>query len=99
MFGLPGQTAAQWQTTLDQTIALGPDHISAYCLTYEEDTDFFLRHSRGELKSNSDVESDFFEMAMSALENAGYEHYEISNYARAGFVSIHNRAYWNGHDY
>src|SRR5437870_5693904 len=49
MFGLPNQTAEQWQATVDKTIALQPDHISAYCLTYEEDTDFFMRHSRGEL--------------------------------------------------
>jgi oxygen-independent coproporphyrinogen-3 oxidase len=99
MFGLPGQSAEQWQATLRQAIALGPEHISAYCLTYEEDTDFFLRHSRGELLSDADVESDFFAMAMDLLETAGYEHYEISNYARQGLASIHNRAYWNGHDY
>jgi oxygen-independent coproporphyrinogen-3 oxidase len=99
MFGLPGQTAEQWQSSLEKTIALNPEHISAYCLTYEEDTEFFLRHTRGELKSDADRESDFFEMAMNALENAGYEHYEISNYAQPGFASIHNQAYWRGEDY
>ncbi len=77
----------------------GPDHISAYCLTYEEDTEFFLRQSRGELKANPDTDADFFEMGMSILEEAGYEHYEISNYARPGFSSTHNRAYWSGEDY
>jgi oxygen-independent coproporphyrinogen-3 oxidase len=99
MFGLPGQTIQQWQSTLEKTISLRPDHISAYCLTYEEDTEFFLRQSRGELKTNPDVEADFFHVAMSILENAGYEHYEISNYARPGFSSVHNRAYWSGEDY
>ena len=99
MFGLPGQTKEQWQATLDKTVALQPDHISAYCLTYEEDTDFFLRHSRGEFRSDSDIETDFFELGMSTLEAAGYDHYEISNYARPGFASVHNRAYWNGNDY
>ena len=99
MFGLPGQTAGQWKSTLEKTIALQPDHVSAYCLTYEEDTDFFVRHSRGELRSNSDLESDFFQMAMESLQAAGYEQYEISNYARPGSASIHNRAYWAGHDY
>src|SRR5215212_8900785 len=64
MFGLPGQTAAQWQSTLERTVALEPEHISAYCLTYEEDTDFFLRHSRGELRSDIDLETDLFAMAM-----------------------------------
>src|SRR5947207_2698160 len=52
MFGLPGQTAGQWEVTLKKTIQLQPQHISAYCLTYEEDTEFFLRHSCGELRSN-----------------------------------------------
>ena len=99
MFGLPGQTVHQWQQTLEKTISLHPDHISAYCLTYEEDTEFFLRQSRGELKANPDTDADFFEVGMSILEEAGYEHYEISNYARPGFTSVHNRAYWSGEDY
>jgi oxygen-independent coproporphyrinogen III oxidase len=99
MFGLPGQTAGHWEATLKKTIQLGPEHISAYCLTYEEDTEFFLRHARGELRSNPDVEAEFFELAMSMLEAAGYDQYEISNYARPGYASIHNRAYWSGENY
>ena len=99
MFGLPGQTANQWRTTLQKTVDLAPDHISAYCLTYEEDTDFFLRHARGELRSDIDIDADFFEIAMDTLDGAGYEQYEISNYARPGFASVHNRAYWAGADY
>src|SRR5256886_10067057 len=54
MFGLPGQSTEQWIATLEKTIALQPEHISAYCLTYEEDTEFFLRQSRGGLKVNPD---------------------------------------------
>jgi len=99
MFGLPGQTVYQWRQTLEKTISLRPDHISAYCLTYEEDTEFFLRRSRGELNANPDSDADFFDLGMSTLQEAGYEHYEISNYARPGFSSIHNRAYWLGEDY
>jgi putative oxygen-independent coproporphyrinogen III oxidase len=99
MFGLPGQTVAQWKSTLEKTIRLEPEHISAYCLTYEEDTEFFLRHARGELLQHTDVDAAFFEMAMSILEDAGYEQYEISNYARPGFSSLHNQAYWLGKDY
>src|SRR5204863_4903975 len=99
MFGLPGQTIEQWKFTLEKTISLEPEHVSAYCLTYEEDTEFFLRHSRGELQQNTDADAAFFEMAMSILEDAGYEQYEISNYARPGFSSVHNRAYWSGEDY
>jgi oxygen-independent coproporphyrinogen-3 oxidase len=99
MFGLPGQTIEQWKATLQKTIELQPDHISAYCLTFEEDTEFFLRHARGEFHQDGDADAEFFEMAMSILEDAGYEHYEISNYARPGFSSLHNRAYWFGKDY
>jgi oxygen-independent coproporphyrinogen-3 oxidase len=99
MFGLPGQTIDQWRATLEKTVALQPEHISAYCLTYEEDTEFFLRHARGEFRQDSDADAEFFELAMSILADAGYEHYEISNYARPGFQSAHNRAYWAGQDY
>ena len=99
MFGLPGQTREQWRATLEKTISLRPDHISAYCLTYEEDTEFFLRQSRGELKANPDTDAEFFEMTMSILQTAGYEQYEISNYAGPGCSSVHNRGYWAGEDY
>jgi oxygen-independent coproporphyrinogen-3 oxidase len=99
MFGLPGQSLAQWQSDLQKTIALQPDHISTYCLTYEEDTEFFLRHSRGEFREDAEADAQFLETAMALLEGAGYEHYEISNYARPGFASVHNRGYWSGDAY
>jgi oxygen-independent coproporphyrinogen-3 oxidase len=99
MFGLPGQSLAQWEATLARTIALRPDHISAYCLTYEEDTEFFARHARGEYRSSESADADFFTTAMRMLEGAGYLHYETSNYALPGHESVHNRAYWRGADY
>jgi oxygen-independent coproporphyrinogen III oxidase len=99
MFGLPGQTADQWRATLEKTNALQPEHISTYCLTYEQDTEFFLRHARGEFRQDADADAEFFEMTMAMLEDAGYRQYEISNYARTGFESLHNRAYWVGQDY
>lgn len=99
MFGLPGQSVDQWCATLDRTLALRPDHISTYCLTYEQDTEFFLRHARGEFRQSADADAEFFEMTMTVLEDAGYSHYEISNYARPGLESVHNRAYWMGKDY
>jgi oxygen-independent coproporphyrinogen-3 oxidase len=99
MFGLPGQTLDQWRSTLDRTIKLHPEHISTYCLTYEEDTQFFVRHARGEFRQDSDADAEFFETTMATLEHAGYRHYEISNYARPGFESVHNRGYWLGNDY
>lgn len=99
MFGLPGQTLAQWESDLTKTISLQPDHISTYCLTYEEDTEFFLRHAKGEFREDPESDARFLESAMRMLEAAGFEHYEISNYARPGFASVHNRGYWAGHDY
>ncbi|MEO5753778.1 MAG: radical SAM family heme chaperone HemW [Chthoniobacterales bacterium] len=99
MFGLPGQTLAQWEETLRRALALKPDHISSYCLTYEEDTEFFLKHARGEFRTDAEADADFFTVAGDLLGEAGFEQYEVSNYARAGFQSVHNRAYWSGHDY
>jgi len=99
MFGLPDQSLDQWRATLEKTIALEPEHISTYCLTYEEDTEFFLRHARGEFRQDADADAEFFEITLAILQDAGYEHYEISNYARRGFESVHNRAYWLGEDY
>jgi len=69
IFGIPGQTAEQWRDTLEQTIALGPDHISAYCLTYEEDTAFFESLRRGEMRENEDHDADFFHLADELLRD------------------------------
>ena len=99
MFGLPGQTLDQWIETLQKTISLGPEHVSTYCLTYEEDTDFFVRHQKGEFREDPDSDARFLESAMELLESAGFEHYEISNYSRIGYASWHNRGYWAGEDY
>jgi oxygen-independent coproporphyrinogen III oxidase len=99
MFGLPGQTLAQWEATLTKTIALGPEHISTYCLTYEKGTEFFARQLRGEFREDPDSDARFLEKAMRLIERAGFEHYEISNYARDGYASSHNRGYWAGEDY
>ena len=99
MFGLPGQTLAQWEETLRRAIALQPDHVSAYCLTYEEDTDFFLRHARGEFRIDAEADAAFFETTVELLASAGLAQDQISNFARAGFESVHNRAYWSGEDY
>lgn len=99
MFGLPGQTRSQWIESIRRTVDLSPDHISAYCLTYEEDTEFFERFQRGEMGPQEDRDSDFFEVAMNELEAAGYPQYEISNYARPGRECLHNLGYWRGADY
>lgn len=99
IFGIPGQSELQWEETLRKTIDLEPDHISAYCLTYEEDTEFFARFLRGEYVPGEGRDAEFFEMAMDVLSAAGFSQYEISNYARPGRECLHNMAYWRGDDY
>jgi oxygen-independent coproporphyrinogen-3 oxidase len=99
MFAVPGQTRDQWRATLEKTITLRPEHISAYCLTYEEDTEYFRRLKTHEYLQDEDLDADLFEMAMDALEAAGYVQYEVSNYALQGRESLHNFAYWQGSNY
>lgn len=99
MFAVPGQAPAQWHATLGKSIALKPDHISSYCLTYEEDTEFFRKLTGGSFRQDDELDAQLFEATMDVLTGAGFSHYEISNYARSGFESVHNRAYWLGADY
>ena len=99
MFAVPGQTLAQWQATLARTIALRPEHVSSYCLTYEEDTAYFRQLQLGTFRQDDDRDADLFEATMDTLTAAGFDHYEISNYARPGRESAHNFAYWRGADY
>ena len=99
IFGIPGQSEPQWRDSLRRTIDLNPEHISAYCLTYEEDTEFFRRFECGEMAPEEGRDAGFFEIAMDELEAAGFAQYEISNYARPGRECLHNLAYWRGADY
>ncbi len=99
IFGVPGQTLAVWEDTLRQTIELEPQHISAYCLTYEEDTEYFRKLGRGEFHPDNDLDAALFETTMDTLSAAGFEQYEISNYSRPGRECRHNLAYWIGADY
>jgi oxygen-independent coproporphyrinogen-3 oxidase len=99
IFAVPGQTRGQWLKTLEKTVSLRPEHVSCYCLTYEEDTEFFRKLTRGEFRQDNDWDADLFELAMDALGAAGFDHYEISNYSQPGRQSAHNQAYWRGDDY
>lgn len=99
MFAVPGQTEAQWQRSLETTIRLQPNHVSTYCLTYEEDTDYFRRLGSGEFHQDDERDACLFEQTMATLESAGFAQYEISNYARPGCESRHNLAYWRGANY
>ena len=99
MFSIPGQSLADWEEDLKETIALKPQHVSAYNLNYEEDTEFFDRLKKGEFFEDQEKDGDHFSLAMKELINAGYNHYETSNYALKGHQSKHNSSYWEGKDY
>ena len=99
IFGTPGQSNAIWFENLKRTIDLGPNHISAYCLTYEEDTEFFRRFQTGELLQDENADADLYEGTIEMLEGAGFIQYETSNYAKNKSECEHNLAYWLGRDY
>jgi oxygen-independent coproporphyrinogen-3 oxidase len=100
IYSLPGQTLARWDATLARAIALGPDHVSAYSLIVEDGTPL-ARMVAAKLVSPNPVEAEaaLYEHTMSVMERSGFEHYEVSNYARAGFRSRHNSAYWSHAEY
>ncbi len=99
IFAVPGQSIESWEATLDKTVSMKPDHVSAYNLTYEEDTEFFRKFERGEFTQDADDDAAFFELTAGRLSAAGYPPYEISNFAPAGNECLHNLAYWEGSDY
>lgn len=100
IFAAPAETLAEWRTDVERAIALEPDHMSVYGLTYEKGTRFWSRLSSGELREAPDeLQRDIFLLAEELLGRSGYEHYEVSNYARPGKRSRHNEAYWLGHEY
>ena len=100
IYGLPGETLDDWAYSLDQAIALGVPHISAYHLTYEEGTRLWRMKEQG-IVSPIDEEQSIraFELLREKLLAAGYEHYEISNFALPGYHSRHNSSYWQGIPY
>jgi len=99
MFSVPGQRLEDWEHSLRSAIALKPDHISTYNLTYEEDTDFLRRFETGEWTADADRDADFFLLTDRLLKEEGMVHYEVSNFAKPGKESRHNQAYWAGADY
>ncbi len=98
IFGVPGQTLAQWQSDLRQALALEPTHIATYGLTYEKGTRLWKQQQAGQLqKLSEDLELAMYTSAMDMLEEAGFEQYEISNFARPYFHCRHNQVYWANH--
>lgn len=95
MFAAPGQALEQLQADLDETAAFAPEHVSIYELVVEEGTPFALADRRGQLsRADSDLAADMVEAIDTTLAGIGIERYELTNYARPGRESIHNRRYW-----
>ncbi len=96
MFGFPGETLEDWQDDISQALDLQVEHQSAYSLMYEEGTPLFRMLKQGRIQEISDELSlDMYNLLIDRLTEAGYEHYEISNFARPGFSSKHNSSYWH----
>lgn len=100
VFGVPGETLAVWQADLASALALEPDHVSTYGLTFERGTAFWSRLLAGELgRLDEELERAMYAAAIDTLTAAGFEHYEVSNFARPGHRCRHNEAYWAGDGY
>ena len=96
MFGFPGETLADWKSDLQEAIGLDVEHISAYSLMYEEGTTLYRLLEQGKIKEiDEELSRQMYDLLISELTQAGYEHYEISNFARPGFRSRHNSSYWH----
>lgn len=100
MYGLPGQTMAQWQDTLEKAFALEIPHYSAYSLIVEPKTIFYNQYTKGKLHlPTEDLEADMYDVLMNQMEAHGLQQYEISNFAQSGFSSKHNKIYWENDEY
>ena len=105
MYGFPNETISDWEGDIDAAIALDVEHLSAYCLTIEEETELWrwLSQKKGnpscEILPDEELERAMYEMLIDKSEAAGFEHYEISNFAKPGFYSRHNSSYWDGTPY
>ena len=100
IYGTTGETFESWRATLEQTIELGPEHVSAYALTIEEATPLGREVANGSRPApDPDVQADMFDLACTLLAEAGYEHYEVSNWAKPGHECVHNLGYWEGRPY
>jgi oxygen-independent coproporphyrinogen III oxidase len=100
IFGVPGETLDSWREDLRRAIELGPQHVSTYGLTFEQGTSYWTRRERGELQSlDEELEREMYAQTIDMLTDTGYEHYEVSNFAKSGHRCRHNEAYWAGEGY
>jgi oxygen-independent coproporphyrinogen-3 oxidase len=98
IFGVPGQTLHEWRADLDQALVLAPNHFSTYGLTYEKGTPLWKQRQRGQVKAlDEETELTLYASAIDTLEASGFEHYEISSFARPGRRCRHNQVYWANH--
>ncbi len=91
MYGFPKETISDWQHDIDAALSLDVEHLSAYCLTLEEGTPLYRMMNKGD----EEKERQMYELLIDKLTAAGYEHYEISNFAKQGYRSRHNSSYWH----
>ena len=100
IYGLPGQPLARWQQNLERALALEPEHLSLYALTVEEGTPLARDIARGRVQPpDGDLQADHYEWTQDRMGRAGYDHYEISNWARPGRRCRHNLVYWQHREY
>ena len=100
IFGLPGQSLASWESSLDKLIAIRPAHVSAYALMYDEGTAFTRQLEAGTIKETPDETTEkMYQLLTERLAEEGYEHYEVSNFSLPGLRSRHNSSYWTGVPY
>jgi oxygen-independent coproporphyrinogen-3 oxidase len=99
MFALPGQDEAALVADLREAVSLAPDHLSTYCLTFEEDTKLWVKLSQGRVKLDPEHEARLYVRAWDELAVAGYEQYEVSNFARPGHRCLHNLNTWRMHEW
>ncbi|MBM4069786.1 MAG: radical SAM family heme chaperone HemW [Planctomycetes bacterium] len=100
IFGVPGTTLADWRQDLDETLSLGIGHVSTYGLTYEKGTLLWKQKRDGQVHAlDEQTELTMYEHSMDRLQSAGFEHYEISSFARPGRRCRHNQVYWANHAY
>ena len=100
MYGFPNQTLDEWKADIDKALELDVEHISTYCLMYEEGTPLYKLLEQGKVSEiDEELERRMYYTLIDRLESAGYEHYEISNFARPGYRSKHNSSYWRGIPY
>jgi oxygen-independent coproporphyrinogen-3 oxidase len=99
MFALPGQDEATWREDIQAAVALAPDHLSTYCLTFEEDTALWVKLSQGKVKLDPEREAQLYESTWAQLAELGYGQYEVSNFARPGHACRHNLNTWHMHEW